>query len=100
MFDRLLLKIIGARLVEPGSCPYNQHCIHAGHNGCLATKEELKRREAAIKAEAEKEDYGSVVYALMDYSEKWPCSKAQIYVIILPPELQEGDNEKCLNDSY
>ena len=56
MFDRLLLKIIGARLVEPGSCPYNQHCIHAGHNGCLATKEELKRREAAIKAEAEKEE--------------------------------------------
>jgi len=50
-------------------------------------------------AAAEEEDYCSVVYVLMDYSKKWPCAEAQIYVVILPEELQEGDNEICLNDN-
>ena len=97
MFDRLLLKTIGARLVEPGDCYYDPHCIHAGHNGCTATRGELQEKEADM---AEEEDYCSVVYVLMDYNKKWPCAEAQIYVVILPEELQEGDNEKCLNDSY
>lgn len=100
MFDRLLLKTIGTRLVEPGSCPYNQRCIHAGHNGCTATRAVLQGRESDMKAAAaEEEDYCSIVYVLMDYSKKWPCAEAQIYVVILPEELQEGDNEICLNDN-
>lgn len=91
MFDRLLLKTIGTRLVEAGNCPYDPHCIHAGHNGCTATKEELKRREAAIKAEAEKEEPHRpiIVYLTLDTNKRWPCAESQAYVILLP-DLEGG----------
>jgi hypothetical protein len=92
VFDKLLLKTISARLVEPGDCPYDPHCIHAGHGGCIATKDELQEKEAAIKAEAGKgEPLPNIVYVLMDTDKRWPCLQSQTYVILLPD--LEGDAE-------
>ena len=89
MYDKLLLKAIASRLVAAGDCSFDPHCIHAGHGGCIATKEELQEKEAAIKAEAGKEEsLPNIVYVMMDTSKHWPCAEAQAYVIMLPADLE------------
>lgn len=85
MFDQLLLKTIGTRLVEPGDCPYDPRCSHAIFGRCAATRDELQEKETAIKAAAGKEEpLPNVIYVLMDPDKRWPCVEAQTYVLLLP----------------
>ncbi len=93
MFDRLLLKTIGTRLVEPGNCPHNPHCVHAGHGSCMATKEELQTKGTELQAEIEKEEShpNIIVHLTLDTGGRWPCAETPAYVILLPPDL-EGDD--------
>lgn len=86
MYDKLLLKTIGTRLVSAGDCPYDPHCIHAGHGGCIATREELQKKEAAIKAKIEEEEPHRpvIVYLMLNTDKRWPCAESQAYVILLP----------------
>lgn len=91
MFDQLLLKTIGTRLVAAGNCPYDPHCTHAGQGSCMADKETLQEKEAKIKAGIKKEEpSSSIVYLTINTKERWPC-ETQAYVILLPSELAGND---------
>ncbi len=110
MFEKLLLKSIGARLVSEGDCPYDPHCVHAGFGSCLADKNTLKGMEVKLKEQAQKESHSGRAYSIGgtadDYdpdtvftrafvkmeSGIWPCAEAQVYSVIIPIELWEGDD--------
>jgi len=90
MFERLLLKTIGTRLSIGGDCPYDPHCIYAGHGSCMATKEDLKGKEAEIIARIKDEEpHCAVAYLTLDPNKEWPCAASTVYFVVIPEDLLE-----------